>query len=204
MTATPTLAAESTADLLARLGSRSIVFVGLMGAGKTAIGRKVATMLGLPFTDSDHEIESVSRMTIPDLFERYGEAEFRSLEQRVIVRVLESGPQILSTGGGAFMNAQTRDAITSYGLSVWLKADVDTLLDRVSKKQNRPLLKNADPRAVLERLMAERYPVYALADVTVPTRDERKEVIAGEVIEALGRHLASIAPVQRSFGGATQ
>ncbi len=160
-------------------------------------------MLGLPFTDSDHEIESVSRMTIPDLFERYGEAEFRSLEQRVIVRVLESGPQILSTGGGAFMNAQTRDAITSYGLSVWLKADVDTLLDRVSKKQNRPLLKNADPRAVLERLMAERYPVYALADVTVPTRDERKEVIAGEVIEALGRHLASIAPVQKSFGGAT-
>lgn len=203
MMATPTLAAESTADLLARLGSRSVVFVGLMGAGKTAIGRKVATVLGLPFTDSDHEIESVSRMTIPDLFERYGEAEFRSLEQRVIVRVLESGPQILSTGGGAFMNAQTRDAITSYGLSVWLKADVDTLLDRVSKKQNRPLLKNADPRAVLERLMAERYPVYALADVTVPTRDERKEVIAGEVIEALGRHLASIAPVQKSFGGAT-
>jgi shikimate kinase len=190
------------ADLLARLGSRSVVFVGLMGAGKTAIGRKVATMLGLPFTDSDHEIESVSRMTIPDLFERYGEAEFRSLEQRVIVRVLESGPQILSTGGGAFMNAQTRDAIASYGLSVWLKADVDTLLDRVSKKQNRPLLKNADPRAVLERLMAERYPVYALANVTVPTRDERKEVIAGEVIEALGRHLASREPHPLSLGGA--
>jgi shikimate kinase len=202
MTATPTLAAENTADLLAGLGSRSIVFVGLMGAGKTAIGRKVATMLGLPFTDSDHEIESVSRMTIPDLFERYGEAEFRALEQRVIVRVLESGPQVLSTGGGAFMNAQTREAIAAYGLSVWLKADVDTLLDRVSKKQNRPLLKNADPRAVLEKLMAERNPVYALADVTVPTRDERKEVIASEVIEALGRHLASLAPAQRSFGGA--
>ncbi len=191
MTATPTLAAENTAELLARLGSRSIVFVGLMGAGKTAIGRKVAAILGLPFTDSDHEIESVSRMTIPDLFERYGEAEFRSLEQRVIVRVLESGPQILSTGGGAFMNAQTREAIAAHGLSVWLKADVDMLLDRVSKKQNRPLLKNADPRAVLEKLMADRYPVYALADVTVPTRDERKEVIAGEVIEAIGRHLAS-------------
>jgi shikimate kinase len=202
MTATPTLAAENTADLLARLGSRSVVFVGLMGAGKTAIGRKVATLLGLPFTDSDHEIESVSRMTIPDLFERYGEAEFRSLEQRVIIRVLESGPQVLSTGGGAFMNAQTREAIAEHGLSVWLKADVDTLLDRVSKKQNRPLLKNADPRAVLERLMAERYPVYALADVTVPTRDERKEVIAGEVIEALGRHLANPAPAQQSFGGA--
>jgi shikimate kinase len=190
MMATPTLAEENTADLLAGLGPRSIVFVGLMGAGKTAIGRKVAGMLGLPFTDSDHEIESVSRMTIPDLFERYGEAEFRSLEQRVIFRVLESGPQILSTGGGAFMNAQTRDTIKTYGLSVWLKADVDTLLDRVSKKQNRPLLKNADPRAVLEKLMAERNPVYALADVTVATRDERKEVIAGEVIEAIGMHLA--------------
>jgi shikimate kinase len=202
MTATPTMAAENTADLLAGLGSRSVVFVGLMGAGKTAIGRRVAAILGLPFTDSDHEIESVSRMTIPDLFERYGEAEFRSLEQRVIVRVLESGPQVLSTGGGAFMNAQTRDAIASYGLSVWLKADVDTLLERVSKKQNRPLLKDSDPRAVLEKLMAERYPVYALADVTVATRDERKEVIAGEVIEAIGRHLASHAPGSRSFGGA--
>ena len=202
MTGTPTAAAENTADLLARLGTRSVVFVGLMGAGKTAIGRKVAGMFGLPFTDSDHEIESVSRMTIPDLFERYGEAEFRSLEQRVIVRVLESGPQVLSTGGGAFMNAQTREAIEAYGLSVWLKADVDTLLDRVSKKQNRPLLKNADPRAVLEKLMLERYPVYALADVTVATRDERKEVIAGEVIEAIGRHLESLAPMPRTLGEA--
>ena len=190
------------AGLLARLDTRSVVFVGLMGAGKTAIGRKVADMLGLPFTDSDHEIESVSRMTIPDLFERYGEAEFRSLEQRVIVRVLESGPQVLSTGGGAFMNAQTREAIEAYGLSVWLKADVDTLLDRVSKKQNRPLLKNADPRAVLERLMLERNPVYALADVTVATRDERKEVIAGEVIEAIGRHLESLAPMPKTLGEA--
>ena len=190
------------AGLLARLGTRSVVFVGLMGAGKTAIGRKVAGMLGLPFTDSDHEIESVSRMTIPDLFERYGEAEFRSLEQRVIVRVLESGPQVLSTGGGAFMNVQTREAIEAYGLSVWLKADVDTLLDRVSKKQNRPLLKNADPRAVLERLMLERNPVYALADVTVATRDERKEVIAGEVIEAIGRHLESRAPMPKTLGEA--
>lgn len=202
MIATSTLAAENTTDLLARLGSRSIVFVGLMGAGKTAIGRKVAAMLDLPFVDSDHEIESVSRMTIPDLFERYGEAEFRALEQRVIARVLEGGPQILSTGGGAFMNVQTRDAIAEHGLSVWLKADVDTLLDRVSKKQNRPLLKTADPRAVLEKLMVERYPVYALADVTVLTRDERKEVIAGEVIDALNRHLAGGEAAQRSFGGA--
>lgn len=181
---------ETVADLLAGLGSRSIVFVGLMGAGKTAIGRKVATVLDIPFIDSDHEIETVSRMTIPELFESYGETEFRALEQRVILRLLEKGPQVLSTGGGAFMNAQTREAIAQSGLSVWLKADVDTLLDRVSKKQNRPLLQNANPREVLERLMVERYPVYALATIAVPTRDERKEVITGEVVEAVGRHLA--------------
>lgn len=179
---------ESHAALLGRLGSRSIVFVGLMGAGKTAIGRKVATMLSLPFMDSDQEIESVSRMTVPELFERYGESEFRALEQRVILRVLENGPQVLSTGGGAFMNAQTREAIAAHGVSVWLKAELDLLMERVSKKQNRPLLKSADPRAVLERLMGERYPVYAISDVTVPTRDDRKEIIAAEVLDALCRH----------------
>lgn len=187
---------EGRAALLERLGSRSIVFVGLMGAGKTAIGRKVATMLSLPFTDSDQEIESVSRMTVPELFERYGEPEFRALEQRVILRLLENGPQVLSTGGGAFMNAQTREAIAVHGVSVWLKADLDLLMERVSKKQNRPLLKSPDPRGTLERLMGERYPVYATADITVPTRDDRKEVIAGEVVCALCSHLgiAAIAP----------
>ncbi|QDC01163.1 shikimate kinase [Mesorhizobium sp. 8] len=177
------------ATLRERLGTRSVVFVGLMGAGKTAIGRKVAGMLGLPFIDSDHEIEAVSRMTIPDLFERYGEAEFRALEQRVIHRLLtENGPQVLSTGGGAFMNEQTREAIAEHGVSVWLKADLDLLMERVSKKQNRPLLKNDDPRAVLQRLMDVRYPVYATAEITVTTRDERKEVIAAEVVEALAGH----------------
>jgi len=177
------------AELLKQLGSRSIVFVGLMGAGKTAIGRRVASLLHLPFTDSDHEIESVSRMTIPELFERYGEPEFRALEQRVIHRVLESGPQVLSTGGGAFMNAQTQGIIADHGVSVWLKADIDTLMERVGKKPTRPLLQNPDPRAVMERLMAERYPVYAKADVTVPTRDERKEIIAAEVIDELVAYL---------------
>jgi shikimate kinase len=189
MTATEIQPADRTAALLSRLGRRSIVFVGLMGAGKTAIGRKVATELGLPFTDSDHEIERVSRMTVPELFERYGEPEFRALESRVILRVLDNGPQILSTGGGAFMNAQTRDTIAALGVSVWLEADIDVLMERVAKKQNRPLLQNADPRGVLERLIVERHPVYALADVTVPTRDEKKEVITEEVIEALARHL---------------
>ena len=184
-------AGEADSRLLKRLGTRSIVFVGLMGAGKTAIGRKVATELGIAFLDSDHEIEAASRMTVPELFERYGEAEFRALEQRVIARILEGGPQVLSTGGGAFMNAHTREAIAARGVSVWLKAELDVLMERVAKKQNRPLLKTPDPRGTMERLMAERYPVYATADVTVPTRDERKEVIAAEVIEALDRHLTA-------------
>jgi shikimate kinase len=186
---TATGIADRTTELLGRLGSRSIVFVGLMGAGKTAIGRRVAASLSLPFVDSDQEIENVSRMTIAELFERYGEAEFRSLEQRVILRILDGGPQVLSTGGGAFINAETRAAIGDRGLSVWLRAEIDTLMERVSKKQNRPLLKTTDPRGTLERLMIERHPVYALADVTVPTRDEHKEVIAAEVIDALARHL---------------
>lgn len=183
-------------DLLERLGRRSIVFVGLMGAGKTAIGRKVATQLGLPFIDSDHEIESVSRMTIPELFEHYGEPEFRALEQRVIQRLLENGPQILSTGGGAFMNAQTREAIAEAGISVWLKADLDLLMERVARKQNRPLLKNADPRAVLKNLMDARYPVYATARLVVETRDAGKDVIADECVDAIAAHLGLAAEQQ--------
>lgn len=174
---------------LRRLGKRSVVFVGLMGAGKTVIGRKLAHMLSLPFVDSDHEIERVSRMNVPDLFETYGEAEFRSLERRVIARLLKTGPQVISTGGGAFINDSTRRAVARSGVSVWLDADLDTLMERVLKKQNRPLLRNDDPRAVMQRLMDERYPIYAQADVTVRTRDERKEVIAQEAFEALARHL---------------
>ena len=178
-------------SLKARLGRRSIVFVGLMGAGKTAIGRKVAQTLGLPFIDSDHEIETVSRMTVPELFERYGEPEFRALEERVIGRLVREGPQVLSTGGGAFMNANTRAAIAEEGVSIWLKADLDTLMERVAKKPNRPLLKNPDPRAVMQKLMDDRYPVYALADIVVTTRDARREIIADEVTEALAAWLAA-------------
>ena len=174
-----------------RLGARTIVFVGLMGAGKTAIGRKLAQALGLPFADSDHEIETVSRMSIPELFERYGEPEFRALEQRVIERLLREGPRVVSTGGGAFMNAETRAAIAEFGVSIWLKADLDLLMERVSKKQNRPLLKNADPRRVMQKLIEERYPVYALADVTVETRDARREIITEEALQALSAHLGS-------------
>ena len=174
--------------IIERLGARSIVFIGLMGAGKTAIGRGTAHELGLPFSDSDHEIEYVSRMTIPDLFEEYGEPEFRSLERRVISRLLKDGPGVVSTGGGAFMNESTRRAIRKKGISIWLKADIETLMARVLRKQNRPLLKNDNPRAIMEELMEQRYPVYGRADITIATRDERKEVITGEVLSALSNH----------------
>ncbi|WP_028034777.1 shikimate kinase [Chelativorans sp. J32] len=174
-----------TSAVLKQLGRRNIVFVGLMGAGKTVVGRKVAGMLGLPFVDSDHEIETVSRMTIPELFANYGEAEFRALERRVIARLLRDGPRVLSTGGGAFMSEQTRRAVTRQAVSVWLKADLDTLMQRVAKRQNRPLLNSGDPRAVMQGLMDIRYPIYGQADITIRTRDEPKEVIASEVVEGL-------------------
>jgi len=187
---------ESMTDCAAtvrdRLGDRAIVFVGLMGAGKTAIGRRVAQLLDLRFIDSDHEIEAVSRMSIPELFETYGEPEFRALEQRVIDRLLREGPCVVSTGGGAFMAAGTRERIAERGVSVWLKADLDLLMERVSRNQNRPLLKAPDPRAVMERLMAERYPVYAEADITVETRDAKREIIADETLARLGEHLARV------------
>ena len=171
------------------LGAKVVVLVGLMGAGKSTVGRKVATMLNLPFKDADNEIESAARMTVPELFDAYGEAEFRDLERRVIIRLLEDGPMVLATGGGAYMNAETRESIAANGVSIWLNAELDVLMDRVSRRQNRPLLKNDDPRGVMQRLMDVRYPVYALADLHVMTRDDKKEVIAGELIDVLIAHL---------------
>ncbi len=167
------------------LGKRSVVLVGLMGAGKSTIGKRVAQFLGVSFVDADAEIEIAARMTIPELFERYGEAEFRDLERRVIRRVLRTGPKMLATGGGAFMNEQTRKAISRAGVSVWLKAELDVLMERVGRKSNRPLLQTADPRATMQALMDARYPVYGLAQITVMSRDEKKDVMAGEVVDAL-------------------
>lgn len=177
-------------SLLQRLGPRAIVFIGLMGAGKTVIGKQVADELGIPFVDSDEEIEQVSRMTIPELFERYGEPEFRALERRVIKRLLRGGPRVLSTGGGAYMNMATRRQIARRGISVWLRADLETLMARVMRKRNRPLLHNEDPRATMQKLIAERYPVYGEADITIETRNERKEVVVETVLQALDRFLA--------------
>lgn len=171
------------------LGPRTLVLVGLMGAGKTSVGRKLAQTLQLPFADSDHEIESVSRMSVPELFEAYGEAEFRALEQRVVTRLVADGPAVIATGGGAFMNADTRMTISAHGISIWLKADLDTLMQRVARRQNRPLLKTPDPRAVMRKLMDDRYPVYALADVTVTSRDARHGTIADEIIDAVAAKL---------------
>lgn len=180
-------AADVASAARAVLGERCLVFVGLMGAGKSVIGRLSANALGLPFVDSDHEIERVSRMTIPELFELYGEEEFRSLEVRVIARLMKSGPAVLSTGGGAFINAATRALIKNEALSVWLKADLDVLWERVRKRDSRPLLRTADPKKTLETLMERRYPIYAEADLTVISRDVRKDIIVSEVLNAVAR-----------------
>ncbi|THF50068.1 shikimate kinase [Allorhizobium terrae] len=178
--------AERTRAVLKR---RNLIFVGLMGAGKSAIGRLVANQLGLPFVDTDNEIERVSRMTISELFATYGESEFRALEGRVIRRLLRSGPKVVSTGGGAFINDKTRKHIERGGISVWLKADLDVLWERVNKRDHRPLLKTENPKQTLENLMNERYPIYQRANVTVISRDVRKDVIAAEVMEAVIAHL---------------
>ncbi len=169
----------------ATLGSRNLILVGLMGAGKSSVGRIVAHQLGIPFIDSDVEIERVSRMTISELFAAYGEDEFRALETRVMKRLLKNGPRVVSTGGGAFINDRTRKHIKKSGLSVWLKADLDVLWERVSKRDTRPLLKTENPRQTLENLMNARYPIYAEADITVLSRDVRKEVMADEVLKAV-------------------
>ncbi|WP_137129477.1 shikimate kinase [Rhizobium sp. FY34] len=182
----PPTASLSLADRArAGLGHRNLIFVGLMGAGKSAIGRLVAQHLSLPFVDTDAEIERVSRMTIPELFATYGEAEFRALETRVIERLLGGGPRVVSTGGGAFINERTRVAIKGGGVSLWLKAELDILWERVNKRDNRPLLKTENPKQTLENLMNQRYPIYAEADMTVQSRDVRKETMANDVLVAI-------------------
>jgi len=186
MSEPPVSVADSLRDRArAALGSRNLILVGLMGAGKSSVGRLVAQQLGVPFIDSDIEIERVSRMTITELFAAYGEEEFRALEARVMKRLLKGGPRVVSTGGGAFINARTRRHIKKGGLSVWLKADLDVLWDRVNKRDTRPLLKTENPKQTLENLMNARYPVYAEADLTVLSRDVRKEIMADEVLRAV-------------------
>lgn len=168
---------------------RTIVLVGLMGAGKTVVGRRLAHRLDIPFVDADAEIEKAAGCTISDFFERFGEPAFREGEAKVIARLLEERTCVLATGGGAFMNADTRAAIAAAGISVWLKADLDMLVRRTAGRGHRPLLAKGDPRAILAGLMDLRYPVYAEADVTVDLRDEGPDATCERVISALETYL---------------
>jgi shikimate kinase len=180
------VARPDDAALIAALGARSVVLVGMMGSGKSSIGRRLAARLGVPFVDADAEIEArAGGMTIAEIFERHGEPYFRAGEARVIANLLEHGPQVLATGGGAFMNRDTRAAIHLKGVSIWLKAELDVLMKRIKRRGDRPLLKTGDPAATLTALIAERYPVYAEADLTVLSRDVPHEAIVEEIIAAL-------------------
>ncbi len=175
--------------LVEALAGRSIVLVGMMGAGKSSVGRKLGQRLALPFVDADTEIEAAAGMSIPEIFEVRGEADFRAGEARVIARLLESGPQVLATGGGAFMNADTRRTIGQKGVSIWLRAEVDVLMRRIRRRNDRPLLRTADPEATLRALIEQRYPVYALADITIDSRDVLHDVIVDELVTALLEYL---------------
>ncbi len=189
--------AQSLNAIRAALGQQSIVLVGLMGCGKSAIGRRLAAKLALPFVDADEEIEKAAGKSIEDIFTDHGEPYFREGERKVLLRLLRSGPQVLATGGGAFMNEETRGAIAEHGISVWLRAELPLLVRRVGKRGNRPLLKGGDPEAVLQNLMTTRYPVYAQADLTVESRDVPHEVIVAEIVERLGQHLGATSEVAR-------
>ncbi len=169
---------------------RTIALVGLMGAGKSAIGKRLAGRLGLPFVDADDEIERAAGCTIAEFFERRGEAEFRAGERRVISRLLAGPPHVLSTGGGAYMDPETRSLMRERALTVWLRADLDVLHDRVKRRGNRPLLSQGDPREILARLMAHRYPVYAEADLVVESTAQPADITTEQVIDALRKHLA--------------
>ena len=167
---------------------RTIVLVGLMGAGKSAIGRRLASRLGMPFVDADTEIERAAGCSIRDIFELHGEGAFRDGERRVIARLLARPPHVLATGGGAFMDADTRATIRERGISIWLRADLDLLVSRVSRRNDRPLLAGGDSRAVLQRLMEERHPIYAEADIVVESMDGPHEQTVQSVLNALGAH----------------
>ncbi len=166
---------------------KTVVLIGLMGAGKSAIGRRLAARLGLPFVDADSEIETAAGCSIEDIFSLHGEAAFRDCERRVIARLLSGPPHVLATGGGAFMDSETRKCVQEQTVSVWLRADLDVLVDRVSRRDNRPLLKNGDKREILSRLMAERHPVYAEADIVVDSRDAPHKSVVKTIVSELRR-----------------
>ena len=174
---------EIAPAIVGALGPRSIVLVGMMGAGKSSVGRRLAARLGMPFVDADSEIEAAAGMSIPEIFAAHGEPYFRDGEARVIARLLNGGPQVLATGGGAVMNQRTRDLIHIKGISVWLKADLEVLIKRTKRRSDRPLAEK------IKDLLPVREPVYAQADIVVQSRDEAHEVIVEEILAALAKHL---------------
>ncbi|NEV79823.1 shikimate kinase [Rhodopseudomonas sp. BR0C11] len=177
------------AEIVAALGDRPVVLIGMMGAGKSTVGRRLALRLGLPFLDADTEIESAAAMTIPEIFETHGEPHFRDGEARVIARLLDGGTKVLATGGGAFMREETRDRIREKAISMWLEAEADVILRRVKRRADRPLLKTPDPAGTIARLIAERYPLYREADITIASRDVPHEKIVDECVAALHHYL---------------
>ncbi len=181
--------ASLEADILSALAGRSIEQVGMMGVGKSTIGRRLAARLKLPFVDADTEIETSAQMSIPEIFERHGEPYFRDGEARVIARLLDSGPVVLATGGGAFMREETRARIAAKAVSIWLRADHDVIMRRVRRRADRPLLQTADPEGTVTRLLTEREPVYSHADLTIASRDVPHDKIVEECIAALRAHL---------------
>ncbi|WP_106753712.1 shikimate kinase [Pannonibacter carbonis] len=182
---------ERAARLVAALGSRCLVLVGIMGCGKSSVGRRLAQRLGLPFLDADTEIETAANMTVSEIFAVHGEPEFRRGEERVIARLLQEGPMVLATGGGAFMSETTRQEISRRAVSVWLRADLDTVMSRVRKRPTRPLLQNADPEGTMRKLLDTREPVYALADLSVWSRDVPHETVMEDIMQALETYLSS-------------
>ena len=192
ITAQKQLGVDPAPAIVSRLGTRSIVLIGMMGVGKSSIGRRLGARLGIAFVDADAEIERAAGMSIADIFARHGEDAFRSGEARVIARLLSGGPQVLATGGGAVMNAATRALIREKGVSIWLAAEFDLLMRRISKrKADRPMLQTADLAATLRELLAEREPIYAQADLTVQSRDVPHDAIVTEIIERLADHLGA-------------
>lgn len=184
----PLVDPELARALRLALGQASVVLVGMMGAGKSSVGKRLAAAIELPFVDADTEIEAAARMTISEMFEAHGEPYFRAGEARVIARLLENGPSVLATGGGAFMNAQTRARIRAKGVSVYIDAEPEVLMKRVRRRSNRPLLKTEDPEGTLRRLLAERAPTYASADIRLPSGDETHEAVVGRLILRLADH----------------
>src|SRR3954451_7745191 len=185
----PSTASSQDAEISAALGTRSVVLVGMMGAGKSTIGRRLSVRLRLPFLDADTEIEAAAGMSIPDIFETHGEPHFRDGEARVIARLLDGGPAVIATGGGAFMREETRGRVRDKAVSIWLKADAEVIMKRVRRRTDRPLLQNADPEGTVGRLLGEREPVYATADLTILSRDVPHDKIVDECLDALHARL---------------